>query len=160
MYVYPQDKVDHNTFLESEKQTNYSQCLLDLLPGLVLLNVSEQLTCFRDLFCPVFRTGSESEELNKKCENFLIFSLRGGGRSSHPPVPGGGNVLQAPISNIKRFPFQCFLIIFFLVLLVSCFYTLRLLQIVLLTSSCGAGRREGGLQEERYFIQYSCETIN
>ena len=30
----------------------------------------------------------------------------------------------------------------FIFLLVSCFYTLRPFQIVLLTSSCGAGRRE------------------
>ena len=51
-------------------------------------------------------------------------------------------VFQAPISKIKRdFPsnFSCSI---FLFLLASCFYSLRPLQIVLLTLRWGAGRTE------------------
>ena len=43
----------------------------------------------------------------------------------------------------RDFPSTFFCSIYFVfLLLVSCFYTLRPFQIVLLTSSCGAGRRE------------------
>ena len=42
----------------------------------------------------------------------------------------------------RDFPSTFFCSIFFYLLLVSCFYTVRPFQIVLLPSSCGAGRRE------------------
>ena len=47
------------------------------------------------------------------------------------------------LSCLSCFPFHFFLFnLFFFLLLVSCFYTLRPFQIVLLTSSYGGGRRE------------------
>ena len=68
-----------------------------------------------------------------------------GGRASitiPPPSPAReGNIFQAPISNIKRFPLLS-VQFFFLLLLVNLVLHLKALQIVLLTLSCGAGRRE------------------
>ena len=69
----------------------------------------------------------------------IFLGAGSGGRSIVSPLRGGegGNVYQE--ISLSIFPVQ--FSIFFL-LLVSCFYILRPLQIVLLTSSCGAGRRE------------------
>ena len=63
-------------------------------------------------------------------------------RSIVSPLLGG----QRGGTSTKRFPFQFFLFNFLFsscfLFFVYCFYILRPLQIVLLTSSCGAGRRE------------------
>ena len=58
-----------------------------------------------------------------------IFLGQGGGEQSSPPPPppqqgGRVNIFQAPISNIKRFTFQFFLLSF-LFLLASCFLFLH-----------------------------------
>ena len=60
----------------------------------------------------------------------------GGGKGGHAPFTAlsreGGDVFQASISTVKRFPFHFFWVqfSFFFLLLVSCFYTLKLFQIV------------------------------
>ena len=67
-------------------------------------------------------------------DSFL--GLGGGSALSTPSLVGGG-------TSSKRFPFHLFLLIFFFLLAsFSCFYTLRPFQVVLLTLSCGAGKRE------------------
>ena len=68
----------------------------------------------------------------------------GGGQESHPlPLPGreGVNIFQSLISRDFPSNFTCSICFF---LLTSCFLFLhfKALQIILLTSSCGAGRRE------------------
>ena len=55
-------------------------------------------------------------------------------------VGSGGGVMSSKPPSLKSRDFLPFS--FFFLLHVSCFYTLRPLQIVLLTLSCGAGRRE------------------
>ena len=74
--------------------------------------------------------------------NFLGVGRRG--KSDRLPLPsGGGNIFQAPISNIKRL-FHFFSVQFSssACFLLNLFLHFKPLQIVLLTSCCGAGRRE------------------
>ena len=68
-------------------------------------------------------------------------------RASHPPPPvlvGGRGMSSMPPSLISRDFRSNFSCSIFFFLLASCFLFLhfKALQIVLLTSSCGAGRRE------------------
>ena len=83
---------------------------------------------FSELYIELF---NPELHLTKQIHNFHdIFFWEGA--SSKPPSLMSRDFL--PI-----FPVQ---FSFVFLLLVSCFYTLRPLQIVRLTSSCGAGRRE------------------
>ena len=66
-----------------------------------------------------------------KKHNFWYFLGVGGGMSCKPPYL----ISRAFPSNFSKFSF-------FFLLLISCFYPLRPIQIVLVTSSCGAGRRD------------------